>query len=204
MAPVWPGSASTTRRPMACRTRATAASRAATAAVPCRLVTICGAEQRVAHGAERLEPGRAGEVVVAGQRGARRRAQRGLETHGVAGLERRRLAHRAHAHPVGPRVRLVLLQRRHADGQALARPGARLDQLDEAVDVDRADLPLAARARAWPPCAAWPRPPRAPPPAARPSPARQGRPAPAPDARPAPPRPGAMAAASHGSDGSRK
>ncbi len=39
-------------------------------------------------------------------------------------------------------MRLVLLQRRHADGEALTLAGARLDELDEAVDVDGTRLPL--------------------------------------------------------------
>ena len=90
MAPVWPGSASTTRRPIAWRTRAIAAITCSDSGGSDRFATISRRRGRVADGAQRLEPGRAGEIVVARQRGPRRRAQRCLEAHGVAGLERLR------------------------------------------------------------------------------------------------------------------
>ena len=115
MAPVWPGSASTTRRPIAWRTRAMAARHAQRRAAARRLGRRLRRRGGVADGAEPLEPGRAREVVVAGQRRPRRRGERRLEADGVAGLERDRLGHGAHAHASGPLVRLVLLQRRHAD-----------------------------------------------------------------------------------------
>ena len=204
MAPVWPGSASTTRRPMAWRSRATAAL---TRRRERRLDRARHQLRRgggVADGAQALEPRRAGEIVVAGQRRPRRRAQRGLEADGVAGLERGRLGHGAHAHAIGPLVRLVLLQRRHADGQALALAGARLDQLDKAIDVDGPDLLLAAPARARPRCAAWPRQCRAPSPAAHPSSGPQSRPAPRSRCTASAATTGSMAATVQGSTGSRK
>ena len=109
----------------------------------------------IADGAQPLEPGRAREIVVARQRRARRRAQRRLEADGVAGLEGGRLRHacaraRGTGHSCGSCFSSAVT--RMVRRWPLA--GARLDQLDEAVDVDGPDLALAARARARPRCAA--------------------------------------------------
>ena len=124
----------------------------------------------VADGAQPLEPGGAREIVVAGQRRPRRRAQRGLEAHRhrrARGLRLRSSC--ARARDRASRMRLVLLQRRHADGEALALAGARLDQLDEAIDVDGTRSAAPARVRARLRCAACRQPIPAPPPTARPS-----------------------------------
>ena len=89
MAPVWPGQrlddAPADGLPQRARPPR---SRAATSGGSTAFATSSGARGGVADGAQPLEPGRAREVVVAGQRRPRRRAQRGLEAHGVAGLER--------------------------------------------------------------------------------------------------------------------
>ena len=103
MAPVSPGSAATMRRPIACRTRSiTARARRPSGAASASRSDLRRGAGREAHRAQSLEPGRAGEIVVAGQRRPRRRRQRRPEANGVAGLELGVLDAGAHAHARRP------------------------------------------------------------------------------------------------------
>jgi hypothetical protein len=83
-----------------------------------------------------------GEVIVAGQRGPRRRRQRRADAHGVARLEVGVLCAGANAHTHRHLLTLQRLDRGNADGEALAAHRTRLDQLDEARHLDRAGLML--------------------------------------------------------------
>ena len=95
---------------------------------------------RIADRPQRLEPRRAREIVVTGQRRPRRRAEVGFEADGITRLQGRCLAGGAYAHAVGLSVRLVLLRVRHPDREALALGGPRLDELHVATDFKRGRL----------------------------------------------------------------